>query len=152
MTRMLALAAVLLALGGASPASGKVGDLYALRYGAKMNLLVAYDPVRLVPSGPAIRMGHFAHAWSISPDRSRFVAAARWRPTRGKPAALRFVDLATGRVEGTLSLPGEFRRVTATAWVRGRLLVAVSGSSSTTVYSIDPERRVKISQVEFPGT
>jgi hypothetical protein len=151
MTRMLALAAVLLALVGASPASGKVGDLYALRYGAKMNVLVPYDPVRLVPSGPAIRMGHFAHAWSISPDRSRFVAAAGWRPTKGEPAALRFVDLATGRVEGTLSLPGEFRRVTATAWVRGRVLIAVSGSSSTTVYSIDPERRVKISQVEFPG-
>jgi hypothetical protein len=151
MTRMLALAAVLLTLVGASPASGKVGDLYALRYGAKMNLLVPYDPVRLVPSGPAIRMGHFAHAWSISLDRSRFVAAAGWRPTKGKPAALRFVDLATGRVEGTLSLPGEFRRVTATAWVRGRVLTAVSGSSSTTVYSIDPERRVTISQVEFPG-
>jgi hypothetical protein len=151
MTRMLALAAVLLALVGASPASGKVADLYALRYGAKMNLLVPYDPVRLVPSGPAIRMGHFAHAWSISPDRSRFVAAAGWRPIRGEPAALRFVELATGRVEGTLSLPGEFRRVTATAWVRGRVLVAVSGSSSTTVYSIDPERRVTISQIEFPG-
>jgi hypothetical protein len=151
MTKMLALAAALLALAGASPASGKVGDLYALRYGAKMNLLVPYDPVGLVPSGPAIRLGHFAHAWSSSPDRSRFVAAAGWRPTKGEPAALRFVDLATGRVEGTLSLPGEFRRVTATAWVRGRVLIAVSGSSSTTVYSIDPERRVKISQVEFPG-
>jgi hypothetical protein len=148
---MLALAAVLLALVGASSASGKVGDLYALRYGAKMNLLVPYDSVRLVPSGPAIRMGHFAHAWSISPDRSRFVAAAGWRPTKGDPAALRFVDLASGRVEGTLRLPGEFRRVTATAWVRGRVLAAVSGKSSTTVYSIDPERRVTISQVEFPG-
>jgi hypothetical protein len=145
------LAAVLLALVGASPASAKVGDLYALRYGAKTNMLVPYDPVRLVPSGPAIRLGPFAHAWSISPDRSRFVAAAGWRPTKGEPAALRFVDLATGRVEGTLSLPGEFRRVTATAWVRGRVLIAVSGSSSTTVYSIHPERRVKISQVEFPG-
>jgi hypothetical protein len=150
-TRMLALAAALLALVGASPASGNVGDLYALRYGAKMNVLVPYDPVRLVPSGPAIRMGHFAQAWSISPDRSRFVAAAGWRPTKGEPAALRFVDLATGRVEGTLSLPGEFRRVTATAWIRGRVLIVVSGSSSTTVYSIDPERRVTISQVEFPG-
>ena len=151
MTRMPVLAAVLLALVGSSPASAKVGDLYALRYGAKTNMLVPYDPVRLVPSGPAIRMGPFAHAWSISPDRSRFVAAAGWRVTKGKPAALRFVDLATGRVEGTLSLAGEFRRVTATAWVRGRVLVAVSGSSSTTVYSIDPERRVEISQVEFPG-
>jgi hypothetical protein len=151
MTRMLALAAVLLALVGASPASGKVGDLYALRYGAKMNVLIPYDPVRLVPSGPAIRMGHFAHAWSISPDRSRLVAAAGWRPTKGEPAALRFVDLATGRVEGTLSVPGEFRRVTATAWVRGRVLIAVSGSSTTSVYSIDPERRVTISHVEFPG-
>jgi hypothetical protein len=148
---MLVLTAVLLALLSASPASGKVGDLYSLRYGAKMNLLVPYDPVRLVPSGPAVRLGHFAHAWSISPDRSRFVAAAGWRPTKGQPTALRFVDLATGRVEGTLSLPGEFRRVTATAWVRGRVLAAVSGSSSTAVYSIDPQRRVTISRVEFPG-
>ena len=148
---MLALAVVLLALIGASPASGKVDDLYAFRYGAKMNVLVPYDPVRLVPSGPAIRMGHFAHAWSISPDRSRLVAAAGWRPTKGELAALRFVDLTTGRVEGTLSLSGEYRRVTATAWVRGRVLVAVSGSSSTTVYSIDPERRMTISEAEFPG-
>jgi hypothetical protein len=151
MTRVLALAGVLLALVGASEASAKVGDLYALRYGAKMNLLVPYDPVRLVPSGPAIRMGHFAHAWSISPDRSRLVAAAGWRPTKGEPTALRFVDLAIQRVEGTLRLPGEFRRVTATAWVRGRVLVAVSGKNSTTVYSIDPERRLTISHVEFPG-
>jgi len=150
--RMLALAAVLLVLGGGSPAVGKMGDLYALRYGAKLNVLVPYDPVRLVPSGPAIRMGHFAHAWSISPDRTRFVAAAGWRPTKGEPAAVRFVDLRTGRVEGTLSLPGEFRRVTATAWVRGRVLVVVSGSSSTTVYAIDPEQRVTISHVEFLGT
>jgi hypothetical protein len=152
MTRMLALAVVLGALVGASPASGKVDDLYAFRYGAKMNVLVPYDPVRLVPNRPAIRMGHFAHAWSISPDRSRLVAAAGWRPTKGELAALRFVDLTTGRVEGTLSLPGEYRRVTATAWVRGRVLVAVSGSNSTTVYSIDSERRVTISKAEFPGT
>lgn len=143
--------AALLALLTASPATGKVGDLYSLRYGAKMNLLVPYDPVRLVPSGRAVRLGHFAHAWSISPDRSRFVAAAGWRPTKGQPTALRFVDLAAGRVEGTLSLPGEFRRVTATAWIRGRVLAAVSGSSSTAVYSIDPERRVAISRAELPG-
>jgi hypothetical protein len=149
--RVLALAAVLLMLAGASPASGKVDDLYALRYGAKMNVLVPYDPVRLVPSGSAIRLGRFAHAWSISPDRSQFVAAASSAPAKGAPAAVRFVDLTSGRVEGTLSLPGEFRRVTATAWIRGRLLVVVSASSSTTVYSINPEQRVTISQVEVPG-
>ncbi len=151
MARVLALAAVLLAVLAASPATGKVSDLYALRYGAKLNVLVPYDPVRLVPSGPAIRLGHFGNAWSISADRSRFVAAAGWRPTRGQAAALRFVDLAAGRVEGTLSLAGEFGRVTATASVRGRLLVVVSGSSSTTVYSIDPVRRVTLAQVEFAG-
>jgi hypothetical protein len=151
MKRILALAAVFLPLLGLSSANAKVDDLYSLRYGAKMNLLVPYDPVRLVPSGPAIRLGHFAHAWSISPDRSRFVAAAGWRPTKGQPAALRFVNLATGQVQGTLSLSGEFRRVAATAWVRGRVLAAVSGSRSTAVYSIDPERRLTISSVEFPG-
>lgn len=148
---MLALAGVLLAFVAASPASGKVGDLYALRYGARMNLLVPYDPVRLVPSGPAIRLGHFARAWSMSPDRSRFVAAAGWRPARGAPAALRFVNLASGRTEGTLTLPGERRSVTATAWVRGRVLVVVSGSDSTTVYSTDPDTRLVVSQVELPG-
>lgn len=152
MTRVLALAALLLVLGGASQASGKADDFYALRYGAKMNVLVPYDPVRLVPSGSPIRMGHFASAWSISPDRSRFVAAAGWRPTKGEPAAVRFVDLTSGRVEGTLSLVGEFRRVTATAWIRGRVLIVVSGSSSTRVYSVDPDRRLTISQVDFPGT
>ena len=152
MTRLLALAVVLPALVGASPASAKVGDLYAFRYGANMNMLIPYDPVLLVPSGPAIRMGHFAHAWSISPDRSRLVVAASVRPRKGLPAALRFVDLANGRIDGTLSLPGELRRVTATAWVRGRVLVVVSGSDSTTVYSIDPDKRAMIAQVEFPGT
>jgi DNA-binding beta-propeller fold protein YncE len=151
MARLLALAGVALVLLGSSPASGKVGDLYALRYGAKMSLLVPYDPVRLVPSGRAIRIGHFAHAWSISPDRSLFVAAAGWRLTKGGPAALRFVDLASGRLDGTVSLPGELGRVTATAWVGGRVLVVVSESGSTRVYAIDPKRRVVTSQVEFEG-
>jgi hypothetical protein len=49
-------------------------------------------------------------------------------------------------------LPGEFRRITATAWVRGRVLALVSGSDSTTVYSIDPDKRETVSRVEFPGT
>jgi hypothetical protein len=151
MTRMLALAGVLSALVCASAASGKPGALYALRYGAKMNVLVPYDPVRLLPSGTAIRTGRFAQAWSVSPDRSRFVAAAGRRASKGEPAALRFVDLAHGRVEGTLSLPGEFRRVTGTAWVRGRVLAVVSGSDSTTVYSIDPDKRLVVGEVEFPG-
>ena len=93
MLRTLALAVVVVALAGASTASAKVGDLYALRYGAQLNLLVPYDPVRLVPSGRAIDVGHFAQAWSLSPDRTRFVAAAGWRKTRGEPTSLRFVDL-----------------------------------------------------------
>jgi len=153
MMKPLALVVVLLALVAASPASGKGGDLYALRYGAQMNLLVPYDPVRIVPSGPSIRLGQFAHAWSISPNRSRFAAAASsWRATKGGSTALRFVDLASGRIEGTVSLPGELRRVTATAWVRGRVLAVVSGSISTTVYSVDPDKRTVVSQVEFPGT
>jgi hypothetical protein len=153
MTRWLALAVVLLALVGASPASSKSGAFYAFRYGAKMNVLVPYDPVRVVPSGPVIRMGQFAQAWSISPDRSHLVAAASRHATdKGGSTALRFVDLVTGRIEGTLSLRGESRRVTATAWIRGRVLVIVSGASSTTAYSVDPERRATISKVEFPGT
>lgn len=153
MTRMLGLALGLLVLLGAAPASGKVGLLYALRYGAETNVLVPYDPVRLVPSGArTIRTGTFGHAWSISPNRSRFVAAAGWRPVAGKPTALRFVDLAAGRVEGTLTLPGEFGRVTGTAWVGGRMLAVVSGSSSTAVYSIDPGKRTVGSKVSLPGT
>ena len=51
-----------------------------------------------------------------------------------------------------MSLPGELRRVTATAWVRGRVLAIVSGSTSTTVYSVDPNEQAVISQIEFPGT
>lgn len=153
MMRMLALGMVVLALVGASSASGKVRDLYALRYGAETNVLVPYDPVRLVPSAAlVIRTGSFGHAWSLSPDHSRFVAAAGWRPTAGKPASLRFVDLAAGRVEGTLILAGEFGRVTATAWVGGRVLAIVSKSSSTTVYTVDPDERTVIAQVSLPGS
>ncbi len=151
MARALAVAAVLGVLAGAAPASGKVGELYALRYGAKMNLLVPYDPVRLVPSGSPIRMGQFGHAWSISPDRQRLVAAAGVR-RKGEPTVVRFVELGSRRIEGTVTLPGEFSRVTATAWIRGRVLVVVSGSSATRVYAVDPERRVTVSQIEFPGT
>lgn len=151
MARMLPLAAVLVALSGTSSASGKVDDLYALRYGAKMNVLVPYDPARLVPSGSPIRLGRFAQAWSVSPDRSRFVAAAGRRSTEREPAAVQLVDLASRRVEGKVSLPGEFGRVMATAWIQGRVLVVVSGSSTTRVYAIDPDRRVRISQTEFPG-
>lgn len=152
MTKPLALGVVLLALVAASPASGKSGDFYALRYGAKLNLLVPYDPVRVVPSGRSIRLGQFGHAWSISPDRSRLVVApSSSRATQDGSAGLRFVDLESGQVEGTMSLPGEQRRVTATAWVRGRVLAVVSGSDSTTVYAVDPRQRTVVSQVEFPG-
>ena len=151
MTRALACAAVLAVLVGVAPASGKVDELYALRFGAKTNLLVPYDPVRLVPSGSPIRLGRFGHAWSISPDHQRLVAAAGVR-TKGEPTAVRFVDLASGRIEGTVALPGELGRVTATAWIRGRVLVVVSAPSSTRVYAVDPDRRVSISQLEFPGT
>ena len=150
MARVLASAALLVVLAGAAPANGKIDELYALRFGAKTNLLVPYDPVRLVPSGSPIRMGQFGHAWSISPDRRHLVAAAGVR-RKGEPTAVRFVDLARRRIEGTVTLPGEFSRVTATAWIRGRVLVIVSGSSSTTVYAVDPDRRVAISRLEFPG-
>lgn len=153
MTKPLALMVVLVALVAASPASGKGGELYALQYGARMNVLQPYDPVRLVPSGSSIRLGQFAHAWSISPNRSRFVAApSSWRATEGGATALQFVDLVSGRVEGSVRLPGELRRVTATAWVRGRVLAVVSGSTSTTVYSVDPNAQAVISRIELPGT
>ena len=151
MARLSALAAVLVVLAGAAPASGKVDELYALRFGAKTNVLVPYDPVRLVPSGSPIRLGQFGHAWSVSPDRQRLVAAAGVR-RKGEPTAVRFVDLARRQIEGTVTLPGEFSRVTATAWIRGRVLVVVSGSSATRVYAVDPDRRVSVSQIEFPGT
>ena len=98
-----------------------------------------------------MQMGQFGHAWSISPDRQRLVAAAGVR-RKGEPTAVRFVDLASRRIEGTVTLPGEFSRVTATAWIRGRVLVVVSASSATRVYAVDPDRRVTISQIEFPGT
>jgi hypothetical protein len=149
--RTLALAVLTAALAGASPAGAKVGDLHALRYGAKLNLLVPYDPVRLVPSGPAIDLGHFAQSWSVSPDRSRFVAAAGRRSLQGGPSALQLVDLGRGRVEGTVELDGERRRVVATAWVRGRLLAVVSGSDATAVYAVDPDRRLVLGKVELPG-
>jgi hypothetical protein len=152
MARLLALATVGLVLVGTPAATGKATDLYSLRYGAAGNALVRYDPVRLVPSGSPIELGHFGQAWSISPDRRRFVAAAGWRPAGGKPAAIAFVDLLDGRVEGTMVLAGELRRVIATAWVRGRVLVVVSGSDSTTVYAVDPDRRVAVGQVELHGS
>jgi len=151
MARALAIAAVLVLLAGAGPASGKVDAFYALRFGAKTNLLVPYDPVRLVPSGSSIRLGQFGHAWSISPDRQRLVASAGVR-RKGEPTAVRFVDLGSRRIEGTVTLPGEFSRVTATAWIRGRVLVVVSGLSATRVYAVDPDRRITASQIEFPGT
>ena len=151
MLRTLALAVVLAALAGGSTASAKVANLYALRYGAQLNLLVPYDPVRLVPSGRAIDVGHFAQAWSLSPDRMRFVGAAGWRKTSGQPASLRFVDLESGQIEGTLRLHGERGRVVATAWVRGRVLAVVSGTDGTMVYSIDPDTRTVVGKADAPG-
>jgi hypothetical protein len=151
MTRTLAALVAFAALAGASPAGAKVGDLYALRYGARMSLLVPYDSAALVSSGRAIRIGTFAQAWSISPDRSQFVAAAGWRVTHGQSAALRFVDLASGRIEGTLRLPGERRRIAATAWVGGRVLAVASGPDSSTVYSVDPGTRSVVGKAEVRG-
>lgn len=150
-TRTWAVGAVVAVLAGAAPASGGADALYALRYGAKTNTLVRYDPVALVPAGPALRLGRYAHAWSISPDRRSFVAAAGLRPL-GEPSAVRFVDLARGRIEATVALPGESSRVTATAWVGDRVLAVVSGPGSTRLYAIDPDRRVTASSVEIPGT
>ncbi len=150
-TRILALGIVVVALAGSAPAGGKLGPFYALRYGAETNVLVPYDPVRLVPTGaPSIRTGAFGHAWSISPDRSRFAASAGWTPTLGRTTAIRFVDLAAGRVESTVSLPDEVGRVIATAWVRGRVL-AVSTVRTSTVSAIDPEARKAVGRVELPG-
>src|SRR5215210_612197 len=152
MARMLALTALGLVLVGAPAATGKTTALYSLRYGAAGNALVPYDPVRLVPSGSPIGLGHFGQAWSVSLDRRHFVAAAGWRPAGGEPSAIAFVDLLDGRVEGTMILPGELHRVIATAWVRGRVLVVVSGSNSTTVYAVDPDRRVTVGHVELQGS
>ena len=151
-TRLLAVAALGVALVAAPAATAKATHLYSLRYGAAGNALVPYDPVRLVPAGPPIRLGHFGQAWSISPDRGRLVAAAGWQPAGPKQAALAFVDLRNARVEGTMVLAGELRRAVATAWVRGRVLVVASGSDSTTVYAVDPDRRVAVGQVELEGT
>ena len=150
-TRLLALGVLVVALAGAAPAGGKLGPFYALRYGAETNLLVPYDPVELVPTGArSIRTGSFGYAWSISPDRTRFAATAGWVPTLGRTTAIRFVDLAAGRVESTVSLPDEVGRVVATAWVGGRLL-AVSTIRTSTVSSIDPDARKALDRVALPG-
>jgi len=148
-TRLLVVAAAVVAV-VAPPAQAKVGDLYALRYGAQSNLLMPYDPVRLAVSGPGIRLGRFGHAWSVSADRSQLVVAAGVRRP-GEATAVRLVDLRVGRVEGTYVLADEFRRVSATAWVRGRVLVVVAGERSTTVYSFDPHRRVPVGKVDLPA-
>ena len=81
----------------------------------------------------------------------RFVGAAGWRKTSGQPAALRFVDLESGQIEGTLRLHGERGRVVATAWVRGRVLAVVSGTDGTMVYSIDPDTRTVVGKADAPG-
>ena len=151
MARLLALAALGLVL-TAPAATGKTTDLYSLRYGAAGNALVPYDPVRLIPSGAPINLSHFGQSWSISPDRRRFVAAEGWRPNGVRRASIGFVDLIGGRVEGTMVLASEPRRVTATAWVRGRVLVVVSGSDSSAVYAVDPNRRVAVGKVELQGS
>ena len=147
--RAAALAAFLALVVPAS-ASAKLGDLYALRYGAHGNVLTPYNPTTLRPSGPAIRLGRFGNSWSVSSDRTRLVAAAGVRRA-GEPTAVRFVDLRAGKVAGSVALEGERRRVTATAWVRGRVLVVVAGGGSTTVYSVDPNMRVVVGRVEVAG-
>lgn len=150
-TRLLALGIVVAALAGSAPAGGKLGPFYALRYGAETNVLVPYDPAKLVPTGaPSVRLGSFGHAWSISPDRTRFAASAGWTPTLGRTAAVRVVDLVRGRVEGTVSLPDELGRVIATAWVGGRVL-AVTTIRTATVTAVDPDSRRVVGRVELPG-
>lgn len=150
-TRILVLGTVLVALAGSAPAGGKLGPFYALRYGAQTNVLVPYDPVKLAPTGaPSIRLGSFGSAWSLSPDRTRFAASAGWTPTLGRTAAIRIVDLARGRVEGTVSLPDEVGRVVGTAWVRGRVLV-VSTIRTSAVSAVDPATRRAVGRVELPG-
>jgi hypothetical protein len=143
-------AALVIASMSAAPASSKAREMYAFRYGAKMNLLVPYDPQSLAPSGPAIRLGRFGNAWSVNADRSRLVAAAGVRAP-GEATQLRFVDLEAGRVERTVTVPSEFRRVSATAWVGGRVLAVVAGAAETTVFAIDPELGTVVGRAELSG-
>ena len=83
MARVLACAALLVVLAGAAPANGKVDELYALRFGAKTNLLVPYDPVRLVPSGSPIRLGQFGPRLEHQP-RSPAAGGSRGRASAGR--------------------------------------------------------------------
>jgi hypothetical protein len=148
-TRTLALALLLVPLGAASTGA-KSAAIHGLRYGAHGNVLTAYDPVTLQPSRPPIQLGRFAQAWSISLDRTRFVAAVGTRRP-GEEAALRFVDLERGAVSATLTIEGERRRIAATAWVRGRVLAVATGGSTTTVYSVDPQAPAVVGKVELDG-
>lgn len=148
---LAALAGIVAALSTSASAGAKGADLYALRYGAAMNLLVPYDPVRLVPSGPAIRLGQFSQSWSISGDRSRLVVAAGGRLSRERGATLRFVDLVARRVLSTVTLPGEARRVAATTWVRGRVLAVAAGADAMTVYAVDPARGAVTARTDVDG-
>ena len=145
-----ATVAVVLLLVVAAPASGKLGDLYSLRYSATGNALTPYDPASLRPSGPGIGLGRFGHAWSLNADHTRLVAATGVRRP-GRRAEIRFVDLRAGEAGPAMTLGHERRRVAATAWVRGRVLVVVVGDESTTVYAADPKRRTIVVSVEVPG-
>jgi hypothetical protein len=147
--RAAAVAAVL-ALLVAVPATAKGAELYALRYGARGNVLAAYELGTLRPSGATIQLGRFGHAWSVSADRTRLVTAAGVRRP-GEATAIRFVNLPQRVAGRRLILDGERRRVTATAWVSGRVLVVVAGGGATTVYSVDPKRSAVVGSVQIPG-
>lgn len=149
MTRIAALAALLAALGTTTSAA-KSEAIHGLRYGAHGNVLTPYDPVTLRPSGSPVGLGRFAHAWSVSLDRTRFVAAVGMRRP-GEDAALRFADLEDGTLTGTLTLDGEGNRVAATAWVGSRVLAVVAGRATTTVYAVDPRLPAVAGRVELDG-
>lgn len=72
---------MLLTLVVVSPASGKVDDLSASLRGQDERAR-AVRPCPACSVRPGDSQGPFAHAWSISPDRSRLVAAAGGVPPR----------------------------------------------------------------------
>lgn len=138
MRRLAVLAAALALVPGAS-AGGDVG-VFGLRYGKETNTVVRLG-VRLQPVGTPIRLDAYAYAWSLNGDGGRLVAA------HARRAALRFVDLFGGRVEGTLRLPSS-GRVGGTAWVGDRVL-AVAGRD---VFAVDSRERRVAGRARLPGT
>ncbi|MBA3787317.1 MAG: hypothetical protein H0X21_01320 [Actinobacteria bacterium] len=139
----LAVAALVLPAAQAAPRPTVPGLVYTPGYGN--SIVVRYDPMTLVRSGPRIRLGGNASSWSWSPGR-RYLAIA------SAPQRLTVVDVQRMRVTARVRLAPGGGVTRAVTWARDRVLAVIETPSGAVVTAVDPLAGRVVRRTRLSGT